>query len=106
MFNAACQIQEILNMRLCNLNTQNSITSIVVFSKGGKKRIADLTNDTAKLVKEFVSKWHSIDTDTTPLFFIADRNGNKRTMRVAAAEKRSIFMQIKPEKRTRLFQRR
>ena len=74
LYDSGCRVQELCDIRICDINTGNNPT-VRLHGKGGKYRTVVITDGTADLVKEYISRQRNGIPRTQPL--IVNRIGSK-----------------------------
>lgn len=87
MFDTACRLQEIIGIKLSDIVFHDNSDVIYIKGKGGKKRIVGFTKETEEILKDFIARRHAHSPDTTPLFYVQDRKGNKRALTSSSVQK-------------------
>jgi len=67
MFNTGARVQELLNLRLCDVRLQQPY-QVRFVGKGNKIRICPIWPQTAKLIRRLKEERHCADDETIPLF--------------------------------------
>ncbi|MGC2459462.1 MAG: tyrosine-type recombinase/integrase [Steroidobacteraceae bacterium] len=67
MFNTGARVQELLNLRLCDVRLQPPY-QVRLAGKGNRTRICPIWPQTAKLLRQLKEERHGVDDATAPLF--------------------------------------
>ena len=86
MYDTGARAQEILDLRLCNINMDGKNPYVVITGKGAKTRNVPIMEKTCKHLKSYLHRFHIEDNPEEYLFYI-ERKGIRSQMSIDNVEK-------------------
>ena len=80
MYDTGCRIQELLDLRIKDINLDDKCPCVTVTGKGKKTRIVPLMKKTAEHLKNYISIYHPDNQNDDELLFYTIHNGEKTPM--------------------------
>lgn len=80
MYDTGCRIQELLDLRIKDINLDEKCPCATVTDKGKKTRIVPLMEKTAEHLKNYMSLYHPDNQNDDELLFYTIHNGEKTPM--------------------------